>query len=413
VTPRERVLTALDHREPDRVPIDLGSSIVTSITKAAYLPLMERLGLDPGTVRIHDEVQQLPYVADSLLERLSVDTRMVQLPPTHVPGVEAIDDGDYWAIIDRWGAKMRMPKEGGLYYDWVEFPIKEISQGALDAYRWPEPDPPHVVAALRERAAWLRANTDYVLVGSGVIGGGLFEQPCRTVGLETFMMAMLTDPAFSERLVDGILDIYIESVDRYLSQVGDLIDVFTFWDDVASQNGWMISPQTYVEMIKPRQKRLFDAIRERSSARIFYHGCGAVFDLIPHLIEIGVDIVNPVQVSAAGMDSKRLKAAYGKDIVFWGGGVDTQKVLPFGTPEQVRDEVKRRIDDFAPGGGFVFATVHNIQAFVPPENIIAAFETALEYGSYGAPGAAAPGGATAISGAAGGGGATAMSGAQG
>jgi uroporphyrinogen decarboxylase len=173
-------------------------------------------------------------------------------------------------------------------------------------------------------------------------------------------------------------------VDRYLGQVGELIDVFTFWDDVATQHGWMISPSTYVEVIKPRQKRLFEAIKSRTKAKLFYHGCGAVFDLIPHLIEIGVDIINPVQVSAEGMDSKRLKAAYGKDVTFWGGGVDTQKVLPFGTPDEVRDEVKRRIDDFAPGGGFVFATVHNIQAFVPPANIEAAYDTVLRYGGSGA-----------------------------
>jgi uroporphyrinogen decarboxylase len=281
---------------------------------------------------------------------------------------------------DRWGSKMRMPKDKPLYYDWVEFPIKEMTVEALDAYRWPEPDPPEVIARLRSRAEELRATTDYALVGSAVIGGGIFEQPCRTVGMENFMMAMLTAPEFSAKLVDGITDIYIESIDRYLGQVGELIDVFTFWDDVATQQGWMISPQSYLEVIKPRQKRLFEAIKSRTRAKLFYHGCGAIFDLIPHLIEMGVDIINPVQVSAEGMDSKRLKAAYGKDVTFWGGGVDTQKVLPFGTPDEVRDEVKRRIDDFAPGGGFVFATVHNIQAFVPPENIEAAFDTALTYG---------------------------------
>jgi uroporphyrinogen decarboxylase len=297
-----------------------------------------------------------------------------------VAGVEIVDDGDYWAMWDRWGSKMRMPKDKPLYYDWVEFPIRELTLEALEAYRWPQPDAPDVVATLRQRAEELAATTDYALVGSGVIGGGIFEQPCRTVGMEAFMMALLTAPEFSARLVDGITDIYIESIDRYLGQVGELIDVFTFWDDVATQNGWMISPETYVEVIKPRQKRLFEAIRSRTKAKLFYHGCGAVFDLIPHLIEIGVDIINPVQVSAEGMDSKRLKAAYGKDVTFWGGGVDTQRVLPFGTPDEVRDEVKRRIDDLAPGGGFVFATVHNIQAFVPPANIEAAFDTALSYG---------------------------------
>ncbi len=380
MTPRERILAALDHREPDRIPIDLGSTPVTSITKTAYIPLRAHLGLPEEAITIYDEVQQLPYCGEDVLERFSVDTRMVQLPMAHVGGVEIVDDGEYWAMWDRWGSKMRMPKDKPLYYDWVEFPIKEPTLEALDAYRWPEPDAPEVSARLRRRAEELRATTDYALVGSGVIGGGIFEQPCRTMGMESFMMAMLTAPEFTARLVDGITDIYIESIDRYLGQVGELIDVFTFWDDVATQNGWMISPETYVEVIKPRQKRLFEAIRSRTKAKLFYHGCGAVFDLIPHLIEIGVDIINPVQVSAEGMDSKRLKAAYGKDVTFWGGGVDTQRVLPFGTPDEVRDEVKRRIDDLAPGGGFVFATVHNIQAFVPPANIEAAFDTALSYG---------------------------------
>ena len=136
----------------------------------------------------------------------------------------------------------------------------------------------------------------------------------------------------------------------------------------------MISPSTYAQLIKPRQRRLFDAIHAKTHAKLIYHGCGAVFELIPHLIEIGVDVLNPVQVSAKGMNSARLKAAYGRDIVFWGGGVDTQRVLPFGTPDDVRAEVLRRVRDFAPGGGFVFAPVHNIQAGVPPANIVAAFE---------------------------------------
>jgi len=381
MTPRERILAACEHQESDRIPIDMGSSLVTSITSAAYVPLREHLGFGPDEIKIYDEVQQLPYVAEDVLERFGIDTRMVQLPPTHIAGVEIVDDGDYWAMWDRWGSKMRMPKDSPLYYDWVDFPIKELTLEALEAYQWPEPDPPEQIAGLRERAEWLRANTDYALVGSGVIGGGIFEQPCRTVGMEQFMMGMITAPEFSAKLVDGITDIYIEAVDRYLAEVGHLIDVFTFWDDVSTQQGWMISPDSYVEVIKPRQKRLFEAIKSRTDAKLFYHGCGAVYELIPHLIEIGVDIINPVQVSAEGMDSKQLKKAYGDDIVFWGGGVDTQKVLPFGTPDEVRDEVKRRIDDFAPGGGFVFATVHNIQAFVPPENIEAAFDTALNYGA--------------------------------
>lgn len=380
MTPRERVRRALAHTESDRVPIDLGGSIVTSIAKAAYIPLREHLGLPVEEVRVYDEVQQLPFLGDDLLERFRVDTRMVQLPPTHVAGVEILDDGEYWAMIDRWGSRMHMPKEGGLYYDWVQFPITDLSMAGLDRYAWPRPDPPEVVATLRDHAKRLHETTDFALVGSGVIGGGIFEQPCRTVGLEDFMMALVLDRPFAERLIDGITEIYIESVRQYLAAVGEYIDVFTFWDDVCGQDGWLISPDLYASIIKPRQRRLFDAIRAGTDAKIFYHGCGAVFDLAPHLIDIGVDILNPVQVSARGMDTRRLKAEYGADITFWGGGVDTQRILPFGTPGEVRDEVRRRIDDLAPGGGFVFSTVHNIQAFVPPENIVAAFDTAYEYG---------------------------------
>ena len=219
-------------------------------------------------------------------------------------------------------------------------------------------------------------------MGSAVIGGGIFEQPARTMGLENFLMALVSEPVFADRLMDRITDIYIESCNRYLDHVGPYISVFTFWDDVCGQDGWLIRPDLYRKVIKPKQRRLVDAIKKKTDARLFYHSCGAAFDLIPDLIDLGFDILNPVQVSARGMDTARLKRTFGKDITFWGGGVDTQHVLPFGTPAEVRDEVKRRIDDLAPGGGFVFAAVHNIQAYCPPENVVTAFDTALEYGGY-------------------------------
>ena len=199
MTPRERILAALDHRESDRIPIDMGSSIVTSVTKAAYVPLRKYLGLPHEEVVVYDEVQQLPYIGEDVLTRFGVDTRMVQLPPTHVQGVEIVDDGEYWAMWDRWGSKMRMPKDKPLYYDWVDFPIKEMTLEALKDYRWPEPDPPELIAGLRERAEHLRTSTDYALVGSGVIGGGIFEQPCRTVGMERFMMGLLQEPSSKQQ----------------------------------------------------------------------------------------------------------------------------------------------------------------------------------------------------------------------
>jgi uroporphyrinogen decarboxylase len=382
MTPRERVLLALNHKEPDRVPIDLGATIVSSIVKSSYIPLKKHLGLPLEEIKMLDYVQQLPYVDEALMQRFGVDLRMVQLPAATAPGLNIFEDGDYYAFIDRWGSKLHMPKQGGLYFDWVEFPVKEATMEALDNYKWPCPDPPEYNDKLAEQARYLYENTDYALVGSAVIGGGIFEQPARTMGLENFLMALVTEPAFADRLMDKITDIYIESCNNYLDKLGKYLHVFTFWDDVAGQNGWLIKPDTFRKMIKPKQRRLVEAIKKKTDAKLFYHSCGATRDLIPDLIDLGFDILNPVQVSAKGMDTKRLKQDFGRDITFWGGGVDTQRVLPFGTPQEVGDEVKRRIDDLAPGGGFVFAAVHNIQAFVPPENIVAVFDTALEYGRY-------------------------------
>lgn len=379
MTPRERVAAALSHREPDRIPIDLGSTLATSITTAAYLPLRDHLRLPATAITIFEQTQQLPYLADDVLERFAVDTRPVALPPEHAFRPALVDDGEYWAWTDAWGAKLRMPKVGGLYYDWVEHPLHEVTVQAVRAYRWPEFETAEELALIRAAAIALRRDTEYALVGAANLGSGVFEQACLMAGMEQFMMAMVLDRPAAELLLDGVTDFLIEEARRYLDQVGPFLDVYQYGDDVATQQSWMISPESYVTLIKPRQRRLFDAIKAKTEAKLMYHGCGAVFDLIPHLIEIGVDVLNPVQVSARGMDSARLKAAYGRDIVFWGGGVDTQRVLPFGSVDDVRSEVRRRIDDLAPGGGFVFASVHNIQAQVPPENIVAAFDTARGY----------------------------------
>jgi uroporphyrinogen decarboxylase len=380
--PRERVMLALNHQEPDRIPIDLGATIVSSIVKSTYIPLKQTLGLEVEDIKMLDHVQQLPYVDEALLKRFDVDFRMVQLPSATVPGLNIFEEGNYYAFIDRWGSKLHMPKEGGLYYDWVDFPVKEPTLEALDTYKWPRPDPPELIDRMAEQARSLFENSDYALVGSAVIGGGIFEQPARTMGLENFMMALISEPQFAERLMDQITDIYIESCNNYLDKVGQYLNVFTFWDDLAGQDGWLIRPEIYRKMIKPKQRRLVEAIKKKTNAKLFYHSCGATRGLIPDLIELGFDILNPVQVSARGMDSRKLKQDFGRDIVFWGGGVDTQHVLPFGSTQEVADEVKRRIDDLAPGGGFVFAAVHNIQAYVPPENIVTMFDTALQYGRY-------------------------------
>ena len=382
MTPRERVIRALNHQEGDRIPIDLGATIVSSIVKKSYIDLKNFLGMPVEEIKMLDYVQQLPYVDETLLKRFDVDFRLVQLPSATAPGLSVFEEGDYYAFVDRWGSKLHMPKQGGLYFDWVDFPIKEPTMSALGNYKWPRPDPAELNAQLAAQAKYLFENTNFALVGSGVIGGGIFEQPARMMGMQNFLMALVAEPQFADRLMEGITDLYIESCNNYLDQVGQYLQVFTYWDDVNTQTGWLIRPELYRKMIKPKQRRLVDAIKKKTNAKIFFHGCGAVYDLIPDLIEVGFDILNPVQVSARGMDTKKLKQQYGKDITFWGGGVDTQRVLPFGTPQQVADEVKRRIEDLAPDGGFVFAAVHNIQAFVPPHNIVAMFDTAMRYGKY-------------------------------
>ncbi len=379
---RDRVLLSLNHKEPDRIPIDLGATIVSSIVKQTYIELKQYLGMPIEQIKMLDYVQQLPYLTEDLMERFGVDFRMVQLPAATAPGLHIFEEGAYYAFIDRWGSKLHMPKDGGLYFDWVEFPIKEPTLEALQSYHWPEPDPMAYNLKLQAEAKALYENTDYAIVGSAVIGGGIFEQPARTMGLESFLMALVKEPDFADRLMEKITDIYIESCANYLDLVGEYIQVFTFWDDLCTQEGWMIRPDIYRGMIKPKQRRLVEAIKKKTNAKLFYHSCGATRGLIPDLIEIGFDILNPVQVSAKGMDTKALKTEFGRDIVFWGGGVDTQRVLPFGKPPEVADEVRRRIDDLAPGGGFVFAPVHNIQAYVPPENVITAYDTALEFGRY-------------------------------
>jgi len=202
------------------------------------------------------------------------------------------------------------------------------------------------------------------------------------MGLENFLAALLTEPKFADRLMGEITEIYVDSCTQYLEQVGKYLQVFTYWDDLCGQQGWLVNPDLYRQVVKPKQRRLVEAIKRKTGAKLFYHSCGACRELIPDLIDLGFDILNPVQVSARGMDTKSLKGEFGRDIVFWGGGIDTQHTLPFGNREQVVEEVRRRIDDLAPGGGFVFAAVHNIQAFVPPENVVATFDTALSYGRY-------------------------------
>jgi len=379
---RERLISALNHKESDRIPLDLGGTIVTSITRNAYISLKKYLGLEVEDVKIFDYVQQLPYIDEKLLERLAVDVRMVATNYIVTEKQEIYEEDNYYYFYDMWGSKLRMPKKNGHYFDWVYFPIKDISIDELKKYKWPEPYGKEYILKLKQIAKNLYDNTDYALIGTAISGGGIFEQPARIMGMEPFLISLASYKKFADEVMEKITELYIENSIRYLEEIGDMIQVFVYWNDLSTQTGPMISPEIYRKLIKPKDKKLIEAIKSKTDAKIFYHCCGAVKDFIPDLIDIGVDILNPVQVSAKGMDTAELKKEFGKYITFWGGGCDTQHVLPYGTPGKIKSEVKRRIDDLAPGGGFIFSAVHNIQDGVPPENIMAMLEALEEYGRY-------------------------------
>lgn len=383
MTSRERINKALNHQEPDRIPVDLGSTIVTSICKGAYSDLMEYLDfkIDEKDIKIMDVVQQLPKLDRRLLKWAEVDVLpLITNPPANWE-LKIKREGDYYTFIDQWGAKLYRPKDG-YYFDYREFPIKESTLEALDKMNWPDPDDPARMKGIKEKAEDLYYNTDYAIVGSPIFGGGIFEHPSRIRGMEEFLMSTAGNTKFAEAIMEKITQIYLKATENFLNEVGEYIDVFAYWDDVGMQNGPMVRPSFYKKHVKPRQKRLFDLVHKKSDAKVFLHSCGASAQFIPDFIEIGVDILNPVQVSAKGMNTKKLKEEYGKDITFWGGGINSQKILPFGDKKEVRKEVNRRIHDLSSGGGFVFSAVHNIQNFVPPENIVEMFKTLKENWRY-------------------------------
>ncbi|HDM78181.1 MAG TPA: hypothetical protein ENG51_17230 [Deltaproteobacteria bacterium] len=251
----------------------------------------------------------------------------------------------------------------------------------IQDYHWPEPNDLVDIGRVQEKLRRLHAQGERAVVLH--LCEGIMERAAWLMGFEAFYIQLARRPAFIMGLLDKILECKMALWEQVLDGVENCIDVLVEADDLGTQQGPIISPSVYKKYIKPRHEKLLSFLHKKApSARIFFHTCGSVYDLLPDLIEVGVDILNPVQVSAAKMDTKVLKREFGDRLVFWGGGVDTQYVLPQGSPQEVREEVKRRIEDLAPGGGFVFATVHNIQADVPPENIMAMWEALQEYGQY-------------------------------
>jgi len=383
MTPRERVIVALNHEQPDRIPIDLGG-FQTGIHKRAYQDLIDYLDLEERPP-ILDPIQQLVIPSEEVLERFHVDFRYVGADaPEGFDGSikENVRDGQLWHDFkDEFGVVWSMPDEQGLYMDISHHPLADATIEDLDGYPFPDGGDPSRFAGVRKRALEIRENTPHAL--SSTICGVTYEICWYMRGLERWFMDMLENPAFCEALIDRTAQFWIAWLTSFLGEAGDLLDIVMIGDDLAGQYGPLFSPRFYRRVVRPRQQRVIDTIKRHTRAKIWYHTCGDCSEYIPDLIDMGIDILNPVQISTAGLDPRDLKEKYGNQVVFWGGGIDSQHVLPFATPDQVRQEVKKNVEIFKPGGGYVFNNVHNIQAGVPPENIVAMYSAAYEFGFYG------------------------------
>jgi uroporphyrinogen decarboxylase len=379
MTPRERLLAALCRKQPDRLPVDLGGTATTTITKNAYIALREHLGLPRVDPRILSFTAGSVRPDPDVLDHFRIDTRGIK--PGAAEGFKAAPrtEGEYELYYDEWGIGHRRPVESGLYYDQFFNPLKDQADDFIRAYPFPRGDDPGRVRGLRKECQAVK-DAGYPVILSQSIGTGILHGGTPLFGFEDYFCRLMLEPRIIDEVNERILQGKLAFWDMFLREIGDLLDVVTEADDLGTQRGPFLSPEVYRQRIKPYQKRLFSFIKGRAPhIKIFYHSCGSVVNFIPDLIEIGVDALNPIQLSAEGMDPERLSAEYGGDLTFWGGGVDTQKVLPRGTPAQVKEEVRRRLPVWLKSGGYVFAAVHNIQADVPPENVVALFEAVDEF----------------------------------
>jgi uroporphyrinogen decarboxylase len=380
---RERLLKALAHQEPDRVPLDLGSTQVTGIHVIAYHRLRQALGLPPAEPQICDHIQGLALPDQDVIQRLGVDARGLFPLNSHNWKILEQEDGEYWSYFDEWGITHRKPRQDGLYYSVWKVPLgrPELTVQDIARHPWPRLDDPQRIAGLRQVAEAYRA-AGYAVVLKDPFAG-IFEMAQRIVGMETLLVMMGLNKALAAALFDKLAKLKLSFWEMALPELADVIDVISQADDYGTQASQIISPRMFREQLKPRWKIIFDRLRVLApDARRFFHSCGNVRPLLPDYIELGVEILNPVHVRATGMEPVALKRDFGDVLTFWGGGVDTQGVLPNGTPIEVKEDVRRNIEALAPGGGFVFNTVHNIQADVPAENLAAMYTALSEYGIY-------------------------------
>jgi uroporphyrinogen decarboxylase len=408
MTSRERVLAALNHHEPDRVPRDLSGHRSSGIAAIAYAKLRRYLELPEKVIRVYDPIQQLAIVDEDVLERFSVDTIELGrafaledrywtawvLPdgtPCQMPvWVKPERDGNRWVIRSGNGRVIAQMPDGALYFEQTYFPFadgqpdhRRIAE-ALDESMWtgiasppgPITSGPEGVKTLAEGAKRLREESDRAIIG--LFGGNLLETGQFLYRNDNFFVLMAADPDATHDFLEKLVELHLKNLERFLRAVGPYIDVVLFGDDLGMQTGPQMSPKMYREFFKPHHAAMWKRAKELASVKVMLHCCGGVRELLPDLIDAGLDAINPVQVSCRGMDPAGLKADFGRSMVFWGGGCDTQAQLSRGTPEGVRRHVRDQIRILAPGGGFVFQQVHNIMADVPPENVVAMYDAILQ-----------------------------------
>lgn len=382
--PRDRILTSLNHVEPDYIPIDIGGTDVTGINAQAYRELLPLLGFNiPGEIPILDPVQQLAEIDEAILRKLNAHCRPIYPNNPSDWQFEVHRDADFEWFVDEWGITWQKPNSGGIYFDIKDHPLDDPSLDKIAEHKWPDPSDPRRRFGLLETARRLHEDGEYAVILSGITGGGPMEVSSWLLGFENFYVALLLEPKVADALLEKVLEIKLRFWQSVLSETGKYVDIISESEDLGMQDRLLISPKTFRQHIKPRLEQLIAGIKIIAPhVKVMLHSDGAIVDILPDLIEIGVDILNPVQVSAKGMgETAFLKREFGNDLTFW-GGIDTQRVLPFCNPQEVKDEVLRRIEDLAPGGGYIMASVHNIQYNTPPENILAMWEAWSEYGKY-------------------------------
>jgi uroporphyrinogen decarboxylase len=378
---RERVRLALNHQEPDRIPLDL-DGWATYFTEGAYFSMLRYLGLEEQP-QVNEWFMVSP-ASEAVLTRFGVDFRRVGLRAPDGFRAAVLPDGS-WS--DEWGVRKRRvahfsPRLGRemAYAELVHSPLAQTSVEDLETYPWPDPADPGRYRGLAEEVRHLYASTQYALVASAV-GMGLFEQAQWLRGTENFLMDLCIRPEFARRLIEKILEFQVRVLERYLDIVGPFVELVETSDDYGMQTGLLISPQLYRQALQPSHRLLNKAIKNKTEAKIFLHSCGSISALLDDLIAAGVEVINPVQPRARDMDCRELKQRFGSKVVFH-GGVDEQQVLPYGNVEDVREEVLARIAALGPGGGYILAPAHNLQDDVPPQNVAAMFDAAREYGRY-------------------------------